>query len=90
MQDRFGALPVKAERLLEVSRVRMLARAADIARIDAGPAAIALSPRKKVAAPPIPGLEPSNDRLLLKEPIADPDQRLDRTRALLEDILAAE
>ena len=90
MQDRFGALPVEAERLLEVSRVRMLARAADIARIDAGPAAIALSPRKKVAARPIPGLEPSNDRLLLKEPIADPDQRLDRTRALLEDILAAE
>jgi transcription-repair coupling factor (superfamily II helicase) len=90
LQDRFGALPVEAERLLEVARVRMLARSAKIARIDAGPAAIALSPRGKVAAPPFPSLEASGDRFLLREAIEDPDCRLERTRALLEDILAAE
>jgi transcription-repair coupling factor (superfamily II helicase) len=87
MQDRFGALPVEAQRLLEVARVRMLARSADIARIDAGPAAIALTPREASFQTDVAGLEPSNGRLLLKEAIEDPDQRLERTRALLEDLL---
>ena len=90
IQDRFGTLPVEAERLLEVARVRMLARSADIGRIDAGPAAIALSPRKTMAAPPIEALELSNDRLLLREAIEDSDRRLERTHGLLEDILAAD
>ncbi len=89
IHDRFGALPVEAERLLEVARVRVMARSAEVARIDAGPAAIALSPRRTFAGQSIPALEPSSDRLLLKEAIEDPDRRLERTRALLEDMLAA-
>jgi len=90
IQDRFGALPVEAERLLAVARVQMLARSANIARIDAGPAAIALSPRRSVNLPQVPSLEPSNGRFLLREAIEDPDQRLERTHAVLEDILAAD
>jgi transcription-repair coupling factor (superfamily II helicase) len=89
IHDRFGTLPVEAERLLEVARVRMLARSAEIARIDAGPAAIAFTPRRNFIVQPIPALKPSNNRLLLKEAIEDPDRRLERTRTLLEDMLAA-
>ncbi len=48
--DRFGALPPEAETLLAMLRIGMLARHAGIARIDAGPAAIALTPRKECAA----------------------------------------
>jgi len=43
--DRFGALPPAAEALVAAARISLLARAARIARIDAGPAAIAFTPR---------------------------------------------
>ncbi len=89
IHDRFGALPSEAERLVEVSRVRMLARLAEIQRIDAGPAAIALTPRKAFAAPDNADFEMSSGRLILKDAIDDPDERLERTRSLLEDLLAA-
>nr|WP_207912366.1 TRCF domain-containing protein [Parafrankia sp. BMG5.11] len=89
IHDRFGALPPEAERLLEVSRVRMLARLAEIQRIDAGPAAIALTPRKALSPPDGAGLETSGGRLVLKDAIENPDERLERTRSLLEDLLSA-
>jgi transcription-repair coupling factor (superfamily II helicase) len=44
--DRFGELPEEAQRLIAVARLRTLARAARVARVDAGPAAIALTPRR--------------------------------------------
>ena len=87
LEDRFGALPPEAERLLQVSRVRMLARLLGIARIDAGAAAIALTPRADFAGARGVELEPSNGRLLLRESIETGDQRLERVQALLEDLL---
>jgi transcription-repair coupling factor (superfamily II helicase) len=87
LEDRFGALPPEAERLLQVSRVRMLARLLGIARIDAGAAAIALTPRADFAGARGVELEPSNGRLLLRESIDTGDQRLERVQALLEDLL---
>ncbi len=85
LEDRFGELPDAARLLFAVARVRVAARAAAIARIDAGPAAIALTPRKGVGAVP-GGLTEKNGRLILAERIEDPQARLERIAALLEDI----
>ena len=54
----------------------VLARAASIEKIDAGPAAIAFTPRGKVSASP--GLEEKNGRLILKEAIEAPLERVAR------------
>ncbi len=85
LRDRFGALPRAAERLMTITRVRELARGHGIARIDAGPAAIALTPRPDSAAgEAIEGLTEKNGRLILSERIEDASERLARLAALLE------
>jgi transcription-repair coupling factor (superfamily II helicase) len=86
LEDRFGALPPEVQDLVAVAQVRQLARAAGIARIDAGPAAIALTPRPGFAAESS-GLEQKGDRLLLSQRIEDPRERLARLRALLEELV---
>ena len=85
LEDRFGALPDEARNLLAVARVRILARAAHIARIDAGPSAIAFTPRADFAGESA-SLEEKNGRLLLRDAIPDSRARLDRIVALLEDM----
>ena len=91
LEDRFGALPQEAEMLLELSRIRQLARLARIARVDAGPAAIALTPRADFeAGAEAARLTPKNGRLLLKEPTAMPQERLARVRDLLEALAQEE
>lgn len=85
LEDRFGALPEEAARLLAVARVGLAARAARIARIDAGPGAIALTPRPDFAGS-TGGLEEKNGRLLAKERIEDASARLERVVALLEGL----
>ena len=85
LEDRFGVLPDQAHTLLTVARVRALARAARIARIDAGPAAIALTPRRDFDGDgAAAGLAPSEKRLLLRERIEDVDARLARVEAVLD------
>ena len=87
LEDRFGALPPEAVTLLAVARARMLARAAKVARIDAGPGAIALTPRRDFAGDADAlGLVAKHDRLLLAERIEDPIVRLERTAELLETL----
>ena len=84
--DRFGPLPPAAEHLIDANRIAILARAAGIARIDAGPAAIALTPRG--AARDIgkyAKLSKKDGRWLLKEETDDAD-RLARVTTLLESI----
>ena len=89
LADRFGELPDEARRLLGIARVRVLARAAGMKRIDAGPAAIGFTPRAALAVDPAAaGLEQGEDRLLLREAIADPVERLERVEAVLGDLLA--
>lgn len=84
LEDRFGALPDEACTLLTVARLRVDARAAGIARVVAGPAAIALEPRGQVTIDAAAhGLEAKDRRLLLREAIEDPHARLERTAALL-------
>ncbi|MBB4153932.1 transcription-repair coupling factor (superfamily II helicase) [Sphingomonas jinjuensis] len=85
LEDRFGPLPPEAATLIAVSRVRAAAKTAGIVRIDAGPAAIAITPRRGTddLAERL-GLEANGDRLLLRERIEDPAARLDRLVALLD------
>jgi transcription-repair coupling factor (superfamily II helicase) len=86
--DRFGELPDPAVALLDVARVRLLARKVGIERIDSGPAAIALVPRAKFALKPADlGLEEKEGRLLLSERITDPNERLSRLSGLLAELL---
>nr|WP_235536164.1 helicase-related protein [Sphingomonas sp. Root50] len=86
LEDRFGSLPLPAQRLIAIARIRRLAQAARIARIDAGPAAIALTPRPDFAAW-VDGLEAKGQRLLLRgDPGPDP---LAAVTALLERLLPA-
>ena len=86
--DRFGALPEEAAALLARARVRLLARDAKVERIDAGAAAIALTPRRDFTADAADaGLVEKNGRFLLKEP-TDDATRTDRVQALLEELVA--
>jgi transcription-repair coupling factor (superfamily II helicase) len=85
LDDRFGTIPPEGDTLIRLARVRVAARAARVARIDAGPAAIALTPRRDFCADTKSlGLEAKRNRLLLSEPIADPSARLERLEALLQ------
>lgn len=65
IEDRFGALPGPAHRLIAIARIRRLACAARIARVDAGPAAIALTPRPDFRGDDV-GLESKGGRFLLR------------------------
>ena len=87
LEDRFGTLPEEAETLLATVRVGLLARAANIARIDAGPAAVALTPRRDFEGPELPGLVRKGDRLILAERIDDPQARLARIVEVLDGLL---
>ena len=85
LEDRFGALPQAAQTLLAVTRAGLLCRRIGIARVDAGPAAIALTPRAELAGNAA-GLVAKDGRLLLAERIDDEQARLDRLLALLDEL----
>lgn len=85
LEDRFGTLPAEAATLLAVARVGQLAAAAGVARVVAGPAAIALTPQASFFGPVDgSGLVAKGDRFILQETISDPSARLQRLTALLE------
>jgi len=84
--DRFGPLPPAAERLIDANRIAILARAAGIARVDAGPAAIALTPRETDRdMSQCAGLCEKDGRWLLMAQTNDAD-RLARATDLLQSI----
>ncbi|MEP9403492.1 DEAD/DEAH box helicase [Sphingomonas silueang] len=84
LEDRFGALPEEARLLIDLARVRLLACAAGVAKVDAGPAAIALTPRSGVALAAVEGLVEKGGRWLLAERIEDAGVRVARVREVLE------
>ena len=86
LADRFGPVPPPAKSLLTRARLGLLARAAGVSRIDAGPAAIALTPGEGFAGDATAlGLEEKNGRLLLKEGTTD-EERAGRVLRLLEGL----
>ncbi|OYX49945.1 MAG: DEAD/DEAH box helicase [Alphaproteobacteria bacterium 32-64-14] len=84
--DRFGKEPEEAATLLRIANTRVLLRDANIAKLDAGPNAIAFTPRveptKKAIAET--GVVAKNDRLILQESIATPEARLERAEGILK------
>ncbi|GGE76011.1 DEAD/DEAH box helicase [Sphingomonas prati] len=91
VEDRFGTPPEDARRTFAIGRIRQLARTACVARIDAGPAAIALTPRRDFAADAkAAGLVAKDDRLLAKVATTDADARIAAVMALLETLIPDE
>ncbi len=86
--DRFGKEPDDAKILLRIANVRTLARHADIAKVDAGPGAIAFTPRGELSKKAIAaaGLAAKNGRLLLEQAISSPAERLARTESVLKQL----
>jgi len=86
--DRFGKEPEESAILMRIARLRVLAREADIARVDAGPGAIALTPRNEMTKKAIAAadLTPRNGRLLLDAAIASPVDRLTQTEKTLRTV----
>ena len=87
LEDRFGALPDPARALVQLTRLRLLARAAGIEKIDAGPAAIALTPKGRQAMPEVDGLIEKNGRWLLAERIDDERARVARVEGVLGEMV---
>jgi transcription-repair coupling factor (superfamily II helicase) len=85
MEDRFGAAPPEAATLLTIARIRARALAFGIARIDAGPAAIALTMRRGAELDGAAGgLAEKNGRWLLAERIEDAGARVERVAEVLD------
>jgi transcription-repair coupling factor (superfamily II helicase) len=86
--DRFGEEPEEAATLLRMANMRVLLREANIAKVDAGPNAVAFTPRveptKKAVAEA--GLAPRNGRLILEEAIDIPADRLARIEAVVRQL----
>ncbi|MDM7956514.1 helicase-related protein [Blastomonas sp.] len=86
--DRFGPLPEAAAMLMAHARLRLAARTACVARIDAGPSAIALTPRPDFSGDAERhGLVARNARLILAE-TTEIDQRFERVQTLMEALAA--
>ncbi|PZQ58029.1 MAG: DEAD/DEAH box helicase [Sphingomonas taxi] len=87
LADRFGAVPDEARTLLATARLRADARAAGIAKVSAGPAALALEPHNGTQLDAAAfGLEEKDRRFLLRERIDDPLARLARAGELVQQI----
>lgn len=88
LEDRFGALPGEAQALLAIRRIANLARVLGVARIDAGPAAIALAVAPETSIDfETQGFDRAEGRYLLREAIEDPVARLQRLETLLQPVV---
>jgi transcription-repair coupling factor (superfamily II helicase) len=84
LEDRFGELPDAAERLIETARIRLLAGGAKVARIDAGPSAVAYTPHDPDADWSKAGLALRGKRWIDARAIDDEAERLAAIRETLE------
>jgi transcription-repair coupling factor (superfamily II helicase) len=90
LADRFGELPIQAQQMLAQSRLKLMAGAANIQKIDAGPAAIALTLRPGRARPDgRSDLIEKNGRLLLAGDFSDDAARLQAAEQVLSDLCTA-
>ena len=87
MEDRFGPAPAEAATLLTIARIRARALALGIEKIDAGPAAIALTLRRGAEVDgAAAGLAEKEGRWLLAERIEDAGERVRRVAEVLEGL----
>ena len=88
LEDRFGPPPDEAQAFLDLARIQALAVAARVAKVDAGPKAIALTPAPGVSAGELAtaGLEPSGERLLWHGEVPEGRDRAQTIIGLLEGL----
>jgi transcription-repair coupling factor (superfamily II helicase) len=90
LEDRFGSLPDTTVALIERARLRSLAQAAGVVRVDAGPKAVALTVRDN--QPPklksAPEATFRDGRLVWSKAAPEDDPRVADLRALLEELAA--
>ncbi|HUD93689.1 TRCF domain-containing protein [Sphingobium sp.] len=87
LSDRFGAMPAEVAKLLARARIRMTARALRIARIDAGPAAMAFTLRPDCTIDvATAGFVEKNGRWIFSQPLATDDERIARIGCLLDTL----
>jgi transcription-repair coupling factor (superfamily II helicase) len=89
LEDRFGHRPPEVEILLALARVRALAARARIARIDAGPKAIALTPHSPAAIETLMSAERAvarDGRAIFETRVAEPSERLKEIQRLLQSV----
>jgi transcription-repair coupling factor (superfamily II helicase) len=88
LEDRFGEVPEEAARVLAILRLRLLAHSSRVQKVDAGPAAIALTPREDfVADVTVAGLQEKNGRLLLLGSFEEAADRIERAEELLAELV---
>jgi transcription-repair coupling factor (superfamily II helicase) len=94
--DRFGKLPVQAQTLIDVHRLRVLARAYGVLKVDAAPGVITISFKKE---PPIDPLAiigliqknrqiklAGNDKLRIERTLENPKDRAQMVRDVLRSL----
>ncbi len=86
LEDRFGTVSDPTRNLLLMTRIRLRASAAGIRRIDAGPAAIALTPQDRRETVPVDDLVEKNGRWIAQMAIVDPVERAGRIEELLDTL----
>jgi transcription-repair coupling factor (superfamily II helicase) len=94
IDDRFGPLPPEVEGLLQRARIVRLCRTLGVARLDAGPKAIALTPRRdradalRRASEGVDGLEWKGERVLDLRATESAEQRAGAVLDLLGRLAA--
>jgi transcription-repair coupling factor (superfamily II helicase) len=90
IEDRFGAMPEEVVHLLALARLAQACRSLAVAKIDAGPQAVALTFRDGT---PTTGFEDADDRLswqgerlILKQPAEHAERRLREANLLLRKL----
>ena len=84
LEDRFGPLPDTVRHLIAQAELRAACLRLGVARLEAGPAAVAADLRAE--PPDMKGLERKDRRLILRQPSNSADERLVLARTLLRRI----
>ena len=87
LEDRFGPLPDEVAHLIAQAGLRADCRRLGVAKLEAGPAAVACDMRAE--PPEMPGLDRRGRRLILRQPTGSADERLAVARRMLRRIAQA-
>ena len=90
LEDRFGRIPDEAATLLKLARTRITARLTGVWKIDAGPAAVALTPRRRQDWEPPEEAVEKDGRWIFAMKVDDATERAKRIMTLLDVILDAQ
>lgn len=94
--DRFGKLPAQAQTLIDVHRLRVLARPYGVVKVDAAPGVITITFKKNPPVEPMRIIEmiqknkhiklAGNEKLRIERPLPDPKDRAQMVRDVLRGL----